>query len=85
MIFGLISAFYLAKHRRWGFLVGIVGGIGWMAFGIITQSIPSIIANVLFIIINARGFVRWKDKGQGGEADASEKKAASRQASPREA
>ncbi len=85
MIFGLISAYYLAKHRRWGFLVGIVGGVGWIAFGIITQSIPSIIANVLFIIINARGFLRWKDKGQGGEPGQSENKTASRQACHREA
>lgn len=70
MMFGLLSAYYIAKHRRWGFIFAAIGGLGWMAFGFITQSIPSIVANVLFIAINVRGFVRWKQRGQGEEEKA---------------
>jgi nicotinamide riboside transporter PnuC len=65
MIFGLISAYYIARHRRWGFVFAVIAGLGWIAFGIMTGSVPSIIANILFIVINVRGFQRWKEKGQG--------------------
>ena len=60
MVFGLISTYLLTKQRRWGFVFGIVAGLGWIAFGVLTQSFPSIIANSLFIVINCRGFWRWK-------------------------
>jgi hypothetical protein len=42
----------------------MTGGMGWMAFGILTNSIPSILANSLFIVINCRGFWRWKKDGR---------------------
>ena len=62
MIFGLISTYYLAKHRKRGFLFGIIGGIGWIVFGFLTQSIAGILANATFIILNCRGFFRWKEE-----------------------
>jgi nicotinamide riboside transporter PnuC len=60
MLFGLISTHYLARKKRWGFVFGVAGGIGWLIFGILTESIPSIFANSLFILFNCRGFWRWK-------------------------
>ena len=63
MIFGLISTYLLTKGRRWGFVFGVIAGIGWIAFGVLTNSVPSIIANSLFIVINCRGFGRWKRNG----------------------
>jgi nicotinamide riboside transporter PnuC len=60
MVFGLISTYLLAKKKRLGFIFGAVGGIGWMIFGWLTWSIPSIVANSLFIAFNCRGFWKWK-------------------------
>jgi nicotinamide riboside transporter PnuC len=60
MIFGLLSTYYLGRKKRWGFVFGVVGGIAWIIFGVLTQSAASIMANVLFIVFNCRGFFRWK-------------------------
>ena len=62
MVFGLVSTFYLAKEKRSGFIFGIIGGLGWFAFGLITQSIASMIANACFIGFNCHGYFRWKKK-----------------------
>jgi nicotinamide riboside transporter PnuC len=65
MIFGLISTYYLAKEKRMGFLFGVIGGLGWIVFGILTGSIASILANLSFIAINCHGYLRWKRKHKG--------------------
>jgi nicotinamide riboside transporter PnuC len=64
MVFGLISTYYLAKERKRGFLFGVVGGLGWIAFGVLTQSVAGVLANAIFILFNCRGFWRWKEKQQ---------------------
>jgi nicotinamide riboside transporter PnuC len=60
MVFGLISTYYLAKQRKRGFLFGAIGGLGWITFGILTQSVAGVLANATFIFLNCRGFKRWK-------------------------
>jgi nicotinamide mononucleotide transporter PnuC len=64
MIFGLISTYFLAKGRRYGFLFGVVGGFGWVMFGLLTGSIAGILANLCFIGINCHGYFRWKKKAE---------------------
>jgi nicotinamide riboside transporter PnuC len=60
MIFGLVATYMLAKEKRWGFLVGVVGGIGWVAFGILTGTVAGILSNLCLIAFNVHGFIRWK-------------------------
>ncbi len=62
MIFGLIATYQLAKERRSGFIFGVIGGIGWVTFGILTGSIAGTLANLCFITMNCHGFFRWKRK-----------------------
>jgi nicotinamide riboside transporter PnuC len=64
MIFGLISAYFLAKGRRYGFVFGIAAGLGWVIFGVLTGSIAGILANLCFIAINCHGYFRWKKKDE---------------------
>ncbi len=64
MIFGLISTYYLAKGKRLGFIFGVVGGLGWVTFGILTGSVAGVLANICFIVVNCHGYVRWKRKQQ---------------------
>jgi hypothetical protein len=39
MAFGIASTIYLAKERRIGFLYGSICGSGWLAFGILAESL----------------------------------------------
>jgi nicotinamide riboside transporter PnuC len=64
MVFGIISTIYLAKERRIGFLFGTICGGGWLAFGVLAESIPSVISNIFLIIFNLRGWWRWKQKNK---------------------
>lgn len=64
MIFGLIATYYLAKGRRRGFLFGIVGGFGWVTFGLLTGSVAGVLANLAFIAFNCHGFCCWTRKRQ---------------------
>ena len=68
MVFGLISTYYLAKQRKRGFLFGIIGGLGWITFGLLTESIAGVLANATFIFINCRGFFRWKQKAERSQS-----------------
>ena len=60
MVGNLFSAWFLTKQRKLGFLIGIVGCIGWLIFGIVANSAPSVISNLIYIGINIRGWIKWK-------------------------
>jgi nicotinamide riboside transporter PnuC len=64
MVFGIVSTIYLARERRIGFLYGCLCGGGWLAFGVLTESIPSVVANLFLIIFNLRGWFRWKQQNK---------------------
>lgn len=68
MIFGLISTYYLAKEKRFGFLLGIIGGLGWVTFGFLTGSIAGVLANLSFIGFNLHGYFRWKRRQEQRKA-----------------
>jgi nicotinamide riboside transporter PnuC len=65
MVFGLIATYGLAKEKRWGFIVGVVGGLGWVTFGILAGSVAGVIANLCFIACNLHGYFRWKNRHKG--------------------
>ncbi|HYG22820.1 MAG TPA: nicotinamide mononucleotide transporter [Verrucomicrobiae bacterium] len=69
MVFGLISTYLLAKGKRVGFVVGVVGGLGWVTFGILTGSIAGILANICFIGFNCHGYFCWKKKQEQAKAE----------------
>ncbi len=54
------SAIYLlgSKHRS-GFIVMMVGNLCWSAICIWAHSIAMVIANVGFLSMNIRGFLKW--------------------------
>ncbi len=65
MIFGLASAYFVAKEKRIGFVLAAICGAGWLAFGILTESIASVISNLFLIGVNCHGWLRWKRKHIG--------------------
>lgn len=57
---GFLSTWALGNKQRYGFLFAIGGCIGWFIFGVITGSVADIAAQCIFLILNIRGFLRWK-------------------------
>ncbi len=61
MVFMLLSIHYLGHKQRVGFVYGILSCICWTIFGILAGSIAGPIANILFIILNAKGYIKWRN------------------------
>ncbi len=59
--FGLTfaSLHLLAGQRRAGFLLGVAASVAWGAFSVMAGSIPTLTANVVFLGMNFRGYVKW--------------------------
>jgi len=57
----LFGLWYISKQRKRGFLYGSLGCLGWLIFGILSGSIPSVLSNAIYIGMNVRGWRKWKD------------------------
>ena len=55
-----ISIYLLGNQHRFGFVIGIGSCIGWFIFGILTRSIPDMLAQVIIVVMHTRGYLRWK-------------------------
>jgi nicotinamide riboside transporter PnuC len=62
MVGNLFGLWFISKQRKLGFLIGSIGCLGWMAFGFLTQSGPSVVSNAIYIVMNIRGWRKWKEK-----------------------
>jgi hypothetical protein len=54
------SLYYLGEKRRAGFVFGVLASISWLTFGVLAGSIANVIANIIFIALNIRGYVAWQ-------------------------
>ena len=61
IIMTFLTLYYLGEKRRFGFIFGIVASIAWLIFGVLVDSIANIIANVIFIALNLRGYLNWQN------------------------
>ena len=57
----LLGVWYLSKQRKRGFLFGSIGCIGWLIFGVLTGSAPSVVSNLIYIGINVKGWRDWRN------------------------
>jgi len=55
-----ISLQLLGSKRRSGFLVGAASGVCWGAFSYLAESLPTLVANGVFLLMNLRGWWRWR-------------------------
>ncbi len=62
IIFSMLSTYYLGKKRKRGFLLGIVGNIAFVAFGVMAESAANVVANGSYLILNSRGWWKWHKK-----------------------
>ena len=60
MVFAMLSLFYLGKHRKRGFVLGLLCNVCWMVFGVMTESAGNIVANLAYAVFNVRGWRQWE-------------------------
>ena len=68
----LISLHMLGDHRRTGFLLGAAASVAWAAFSVQAESTPTLIANGVFLILNLRGWKKWRPQTQGAPPSTNE-------------
>jgi len=62
MVMTFFSLYYLGEKRRLGFFFGVLASISWLTFGFLAGSIANVLANVIFITLNVRGYINWQKK-----------------------
>ena len=61
-ILALTAAFLVGGGNRYGFLIGFLAGICMGIFAFMAESVFALILNLAMMILNVRGFVKWKKK-----------------------
>lgn len=56
----MIAVWLLGDKNKFGFVVRASINLVWIALGIVINSIPLIVAGMIFAILNTRGFWKWK-------------------------
>lgn len=69
MVLTFLSLHFLGSKSVWGFVFGILACISWIGFGILAGSIASPIANLIFILLNVRGIIKWQKDSKIAEAN----------------
>jgi nicotinamide riboside transporter PnuC len=81
--FSMVATYYLGKKRKRGFLIGMVGNIAFVAFGVLAQSAANIVANGIYFFLNARGWWNWKAEPPVAQAKDEERALAREAAFPK--
>ena len=56
----IIAMFLLGSKQKSGFLLYCAASTSAIIFAILAKSPPLVITNIIMIVINIRGFLRWK-------------------------
>ena len=59
MAFTFVAIYLLGNKSRAGFVTMMCGNACWVVIGVLTGSIAMVIANAVFLAMNARGWYRW--------------------------
>ena len=64
MIMTFLSLYLLGKKNKYGFIFGLLANASWLTFGILVQSTANVLANVIFVFLNIKGYQHWKQTKQ---------------------
>jgi len=56
----LLSVLLLTRHRRFGWVVGMVGNCVWIVWGGFQDSLAVCCLNFVFLFVNWYGYLHWK-------------------------
>ena len=58
-ICSLVAAYLIGNQQRNGFLLFMFGNLAWIIIGGLSKSLAIIVGNVLFLLLNLRGYQQW--------------------------
>lgn len=67
IIFSMLSTHYLGKKRKRGFMLGLVGNLAFVGFGVLAGSAANVVANSAYLVLNTRGWWKWKKNPPQGQ------------------
>lgn len=60
MILSVTAMILLGNKIKWGFVSFLLANITWIIIGyLLLHSYAIVIGNLIFLVTNARGFVKW--------------------------
>ncbi len=66
---GLSGVYLLGNKNKIGFVLFMVGSLGWAVFGVLSGSIAMTIGSLIFFTLHLRGFLSWKRIENKGEVE----------------
>lgn len=60
LILSVINLWLLGNGKKFGFIIGVVSNIFGIIFGIMIESYASPAMNIMFMIMNIRGYLKWR-------------------------
>ncbi len=55
----LLGVYFLSEKQRKGFLIGSIGNVLWIIYGIWTASAGLVIVNTVITVMYVRGYLNW--------------------------
>ncbi|MBC7867734.1 MAG: PnuC protein [Gloeobacteraceae cyanobacterium ES-bin-316] len=60
MILSVVAMVLLGNKVKWGFVSFMFANVAWITLGILLlHSYAIVIGNIIFLITNTRGFIKW--------------------------
>ena len=56
----VVAVWMMGNKNRYGFLIRVGVNILWIILGIVLNSVPLVLAGIVFMGLNMRGFFKWK-------------------------
>lgn len=67
MALSLLALWLLSNKNRFGFAAFMLANVIWILLGVwLIQSVGIVVGNVVFLIMNIRGYLRWKTPQANG-------------------
>ena len=57
-----IWLYLIGNKQRSSFIFAVIASMSWLVFGWLNHSFASVFANIVFIILNIRGYMKWAPK-----------------------
>ena len=62
MLFTFIAIYTLGNKNRNGFFIMMLGNTSWIIMAIMVDSLAMVFVNLVFLIMNIRGFLKWSQQ-----------------------